>query len=319
MNVSRYACWSVVVVGWTAALGRSAEPIDFQRDIRPILSDNCFLCHGPDEGTRKGQLRLDRRDAAQKGGRSGEPAIVPGKPEQSALIQRITSRASDQMPPPKSGKKLTPRQIELLQRWVSSGADYRVHWAFVAPRRPQLPRVQDAAWVRNPIDAFILARLEGEGLRPSSAADRLTLLRRLHLDLIGLPPTPEEVEAFQRSADRNLQSAIDEAIERLLASPHYGERWGRFWLDAARYADSDGYEKDKPHFVWMYRDWVVSAFNRNLPYDRFLIEQLAGDLIPGAGQDQHVATGFLRNSMINEEGGVMVQPELEDRSVRVSE
>jgi hypothetical protein len=280
---------------------RAAEAIDFQREIRPILSDFCFKCHGPDEKARKGKLRLDQREHALKGGRSGA-ALVPGKPADSEMIRRLVSTdESEVMPPPSSRKKLTARQIDLLRRWIAGGARYQMHWAFVPPRRPPLPAVKDTNWARNPIDRFILARLEREGLRPSSPARRETLLRRLSLDLVGLPPAPREVDDFLADPSANAAARV---VDRLLASPHHGERWGRHWLDAARYADSDGYEKDKPRSVWMYRDWVVAALNRDLPYDRFIIEQIAGDLLSGAGQDQRVATGFLRNSMINEEGGI---------------
>ncbi|MFN3486868.1 MAG: DUF1549 domain-containing protein, partial [Planctomycetota bacterium] len=275
--------------------------LDFHRDIRPILSDRCLLCHGPDGKSRTSPLRLDTREGATAD-LGGYAAVVPGKPEKSELVRRITSRdPAEAMPPPKSGKKLTAREVELLKRWIAEGAAYERHWAFVAPKRPAVPEVKSPAWCRNEIDRFILARLEREGLKPSPEADRETLLRRLSLDLVGLPPTPSELDAFL--ADRS-PDAYEKQVERLLASPHYGERWGRLWLDAARYADSDGYEKDKQREVWFYRDWVVSAFNRDLPYDRFIIEQIAGDLLPAATQDQIVGTGFLRNSMINEEGGV---------------
>jgi dsRNA-specific ribonuclease len=292
----------VVYTGCGAGSLVAADAVDFQRDVRPLLADNCFKCHGPDAGSRKAKLRLDVRDYALKGGRSKEPAIVPGKPEASELVRRIeSSDETEVMPPPKSGKKLTLQQVALLRRWIAAGAPYQQHWAFVPPVRPPLPKVRDANGVRTPIDAFILARLEREGLRPSPEAGRETLLRRLALDLTGLPPTPEEIDAFLKDTSPR---AYERAVERLLASPHYGERWARWWLDAARYADSDGFEKDKPRSVWPYRDWVVKAFNRDLPYDQFIIEQIAGDLLPNATQDQLVATGFLRNSMINEEGGI---------------
>jgi mono/diheme cytochrome c family protein len=282
-------------------VAHSADAVDFQRDIRPILADNCFKCHGPDDSARKGKLRLDARESALKGGKSGRAAFVPGKPDESELVRRIESGNADVMPPRNSGKKLTQKQIDLLRRWVESGGDYPQHWSLVPPVRPALPKVKESGWVRTPIDAFILARLEREGLKHSSEASKETLLRRLSLDLTGLPPTPEEIDAFLKD---DSPKAYEKVVDRLLASPHYGERWGRHWLDAARYADSDGFEKDKPRQVWMYRDWVVGAFNRDLPYDRFLIEQLAGDLLPKPTQDQRVATGFLRNSMINEEGGI---------------
>jgi len=292
----------VLAAGLLGSTGRTAETVNFQRDIRPILADNCFQCHGPDEATRKGKLRLDVRADVLKGGRSEKPGIVPNKPAESELIRRITSGdETEVMPPPKSGKKITEQQLAILRKWIAQGADYEMHWAFVPPQRSATPKVKDAAWVQNDIDAFILARLEQEGLKPSTQASKETLLRRLSLDLIGLPPTPEEIDAFLKDTD---VKAYEKQVERLLKSSHYGERWGRHWLDAARYADSDGFEKDKPRSVWMYRDWVVSAFNNDLRYDRFLTEQLAGDLLPNAGQDQRVATGFLRNSMINEEGGI---------------
>jgi hypothetical protein len=281
----------------------NATPVDYQRDIRPILADNCFKCHGPDEVARKGKLRLDTRETALKGGRSGDPALVPGKPDASLILQRITSAEEDRvMPPPATRKKLTKTQIDLLRRWIEQGGDYPSHWAFIAPKLPPIPTIRNPqSAIRNAIDAFILARLEREGLAPSPAASKETLLRRLSLDLIGLPPSPEEIDVFLKDT---APDAYEKQVERLLRSPHYGEKWGRFWLDGARYADSDGYEKDKPRTVWMYRDWVVAALNRDLPYNQFLTEQLAGDLLPNATQDQRVATGFLRNSMINEEGGI---------------
>src|SRR5262245_701105 len=314
------AILAALLCAWAVPAGRAAERIDFQRDIRPILADNCFKCHGPDDKARKAKLRLDLRATALEGGRSGAAAFVPGKPDASEMIRRISStEETEVMPPPSTGKKLSAKQLQLLRNWIADGATYQVHWAYVPPRRPALPTVKDTVWSRNPIDRFVLARQEREGLHPSPPADRESLIRRLNLDLLGLPPTPAEVDAFL--ADRS-PDAYEKLVDRLLSSPHYGERWGRHWLDAARYADSDGYEKDKPRTAWMYRDWVVSALNRDLPYDRFIIEQIAGDLLPNtspererrdapalalgarAGQDQRVATGFLRNSMINEEGGI---------------
>jgi len=282
----------------------SAAPktIDYGRDVRAILSDKCFACHGPDDSTRKGKLRLDNRKAATASAASGEPAIVPGDTENSELFWRITTDdADDRMPPAKTGKALTVDEIQTLTTWIEEGAEYEGHWAFTPPTRPEPPKVAASNWARNPIDAWVLKRLEERGLSPSPEADKTTLIRRLSLDLIGLPPTIAEVDAFLAD-DRD--GAYDRLVDRLLASPHYGERWGRIWLDAARYADSDGYEKDKPRSVYFYRDWVVGALNRDLPYDRFIIEQIAGDLLPNPTQDQLVATGFLRNSMINEEGGV---------------
>jgi hypothetical protein len=301
-----FAIFCIALTAMTApasvsAAEASTAPLDFARDIRPILSGACFQCHGPDDAHREADLRLDTREGLFAD-REGAKPFVPGDLTASAAFARITAEdPAERMPPPDSGKSLSPAQIEKLRQWVSQGAPYSEHWAFVPPERPPLPAVQNSAAVRNLIDMFIVARLEQAGLQPSREADRVTLLRRLSLDLIGLPPTIAEVDAFV--ADTS-PAAYEKQVDRLLASPHYGERWGRHWLDAARYADSDGYEKDKPRFVWFYRDWVVQAFNRDLPYDQFVIEQIAGDLLPGATQDQHVATGFLRNSMINEEGGI---------------
>ena len=279
-----------------------SKGIDFTRDIRPILADKCFQCHGPDARQRKGKLRLDNLRDATAPAASGSPAVVPGKLDESELYQRIIAEdPEERMPPAGSKKTLSPAEVARLKAWIEQGAEYREHWAFVPPVRSKLPAVKDPAWCRNPIDFFVLARLEAEGLSPSPEADKVTLIRRLSLDLIGLPPTIDEVDAFL--ADPR-QDAYARLVDRLLDSPHYGERWGRIWLDAARYADSDGYEKDKSRQVFAYRDWVIHALNRDLPYDRFIVEQIAGDLLPGATQDQVVATGFLRNSMINEEGGV---------------
>ena len=293
-----------MAIAATCAVNRAADstsPLNFTRDVRPILANNCFQCHGPDAKARKADLRLDQREKAGKI-HGAEAVIDANKPAESELLARITSDDPDvHMPPPDSGKALKPEQIVTLKKWVLEGAKYQPHWAFVAPVRPPIPAVKNKAWVRNPIDAFVLARLEREGLEPSPPASPNALLRRLSLDLVGLPPTLEALAAFEHEAGEH---AIEHETEQLLASPHYGERWGRIWLDAARYADSDGFEKDKPRFVWMYRDWVINALNRDLPYNEFIIEQIAGDLLPHPTQDQQVATGFLRNSMINEEGGI---------------
>jgi hypothetical protein len=283
--------------------------VDFSRDVLPIFKSRCFSCH--DGRKHKAGLRLDLRSSARRGGESGKPAIVAGDEKKSELLRRITSNDDDEVMPPE-GERLSAAQIESLRAWIDSGAVWpdalagddsrgKNHWAFRPPVRPPLPVVKNAKWPRNPLDHFVLARLEKEGLTPSPEAERVTLIRRLSLDLIGLPPTIAEVDAFL--ADKSEQ-AYEKVVDRLLASPHYGERWGRHWLDAARYADSDGFEKDKSRQVWFYRDWVINALNRDLPYNQFIVEQLAGDLLPGATQDQIVATGFLRNSMINEEGGV---------------
>ena len=286
---------------WPATAQRKPLlPVDFARDIQPIFQTHCTGCHGAQKALS--QLRLDNKQNTAR-------VLKPGDSQASRLLQRVLGIGNEPRMP-KGGESLKPEQVELLRRWIDEGAVWpdtasvtgtEQHWGFVAPERPPLPVVKDKAWGRNPIDAFVLARLEKEGLRPSVEADKVQLLRRLSLDLIGLPPTPAEVDAFLQDKSPR---AYQNQVERLLASPHYGERWGRLWLDGARYADSDGFEKDKPRNVWFYRDWVVNALNKDLPYDQFVIEQIAGDLLPNATQEQRVATGFLRNSMINEEGGV---------------
>jgi hypothetical protein len=285
-------------------LAAATSRVDFTRDIQPLLSDACYHCHGPDASSRKSGLRLDRQDAALAGGKSGLPAVVPGKPDSSELIARILSDDPEEvMPSPDSHKVLTAAQKDLLRRWVAEGAEWKEHWAYVAPKRPVVPEVSapSAARSTHPIDAFIQARLDQKGITPSPEAPRAALLRRLSLDLVGLPPSPEDVAAFERDARPD---AYERQVERLLASPHHGERWARPWLDVARYADSNGYSIDAPRQIWKYRDWVVAALNRDLPYDQFVIEQLAGDLLPNATVDQKVATGFNRNTQINQEGGI---------------
>jgi hypothetical protein len=297
------ACLSLI-----AAVCDAAEPaskLDFTRDVRPILAGTCFKCHGPDAKARKGRLRLDVRESALKGGRSGQPGIVPGKPDESEAVRRLFAEAdSERMPPPSAKLPLTDLQRDILKRWIAEGAEYQPHWAFVAPKQAPLPKVKDANWPINPVDYFVLARLEAEGLRPSPVADRYTLVRRLYLDLIGLPPTPEEADAF---VNDTRPEANEKLVDTLLASPHYGERWARRWLDLARYADTNGYEKDRNRSIWPYRDWVIKALNDDMPFDRFTIEQIAGDLLPSATLGQKVATGFHRNTMTNEEGGIDVE------------
>ncbi|MEY2428623.1 MAG: hypothetical protein QOJ40_1508, partial [Verrucomicrobiota bacterium] len=279
-----------------------SEQIGFNEQIRPILSENCFKCHGPDDAARKSKLRLDRSDTARQPARSGKRAIVPGKPNESELISRITAADPDEvMPPPATRKALTSAQKELLRTWIASGAKYQQHWAFVPPRQQPVPKVKQKNWPKNAIDNFVLARLEKEGLRPSPPADRYTLARRVSLDLIGLPPSPQEADAF---VNDSAPDAYEKLVDRLLASPHYGERWARRWLDLARYADTNGYEKDRPRSMWPYRDWVINALNADMPFDRFTIEQIAGDMLPNATPDQLIATGFHRNTMLNEEGGI---------------
>ncbi len=274
--------------------------VDFQRQVRPILSENCFLCHGPDKGTRMADLRLDVR-AGAFAKRSEGTVIVPGKPEESLLIKRIfAEKAAMRMPPVSSHRMLTEVQKQTLKTWIEQGAVWKDHWAFVTPVRPALPAVKNAGWVRNPIDAFILARLEANGLEPAAEADRHTLIRRVTLDLTGLPPAPEEVDAFVNDGSPD---AYEKLVDRLLASPRYGEQRARYWLDVARYADSQGLHIDNYREMWPYRDWVIAAFNRNLPFDRFTIEQLAGDLLPGATLDQKIASGFQRCNVTTNEGG----------------
>ncbi|MEX0742131.1 MAG: PSD1 and planctomycete cytochrome C domain-containing protein, partial [Phycisphaeraceae bacterium] len=281
------------------------ETVDYARDIRPILSENCFTCHGPDEQTREGGLRLDLRQEAIKPATSGFAAIVPGDVEESELTHRILAdHEIDIMPPPDANRELNERDKQLLIRWIEEGAEYAPHWAFEPPVQAELPEVSDPAWPRNPIDHFVLAELDEQGLSPSSEADRYTLVRRLYLDLIGLPPTPEQADAFVNDTDPNAYTRL---VDELLDSPHYGERWARRWLDLARYADTNGYEKDLPREMWPWRDWVIDAINDDMPFDQFTIEQLAGDLLPNASVDQIIATGFHRNSMINEEGGIDVE------------
>jgi hypothetical protein len=281
-----------------AARADDKAEVRFNRDVRPILSNRCFKCHGPD--LKKGGLDLQSRDGALKTLDSGNAAVVPGKSADSELFRRVSSH-DDAKRMPSRGQALTPTQIETLKKWIDQGAVYQEHWAFVKPKRPPQPSVKNKDWVRNGIDAFVLARLEAEGLSPAPEADRAVLLRRASLDLTGLPPSPEEVDAFlaDKSAD-----AFEKAVDKLLASPHYGEHQARFWLDQARYADTNGYEKDERRTIWPYRDWVINAFNGDLPFDQFTIEQIAGDLLPDATPSQKIATGFHRNTMTNTEGGV---------------
>jgi hypothetical protein len=290
---------SIAVRAQALSAAQASAPIVFNRDIRPILSNNCFACHGPDEQNRKTKFHFDTQE-----GMFVEPGvIVPGNAVQSLLYQHITDPDPAQhMPPPDSGYSLTPKQIDLLKRWIDEGAKWDSHWAYTPPKRPDVPAVTRAGWVRNPIDQFILARLEREGLAPSPEADKATLLRRLSYDLTGLPPTPAEVDSFL--ADRS-PDAYEKRVDALLQSPRYGERMAMPWLDASRYADSHGYHIDSLRGMWPWRDWVIDAFNRNLPYDQFVIEQIAGDLFPNATREQKVASGFNRNHMINFEGGAI--------------
>lgn len=314
------AIWSGILCFLASAPAlhaQSNEGVDFNRQVRPILAQHCFACHGPDDEHREADLRLDRREVAV-----GSGAIVPHDLAGSELIQRVKSTDSDLRMPPAEQPALTAEQIEVLERWIQTGADYQEHWAFVPPVAPEPPRVEWNDWPRNEIDHFVLKQLERQELSPEPEADVYTLIRRLYLDLIGLPPTPEEADdwakrlrhtdqATERQAAQSAsatprinENAYQKLVGSLLASPRYGERWARPWLDLARYSDTNGYEKDRPRSIWPYRDWVIRALNADMPFDQFSIEQLAGDMLPSATQDQRIATGFHRNTMLNEEGGI---------------
>jgi len=286
-----------------------AAVIRFNQDVRPILTDNCFACHGPDSAARKGGLRLDHRPLALQGGKSGMPAVVPGQGGRSELIRRITTQdPEDHMPPAKSGKRLTARQVETLKQWINEGAEYQGHWAFVPPQRAELPEGlpgSAAGRAVHPIDAFVRARLLQESLPFSPPASPSTLLRRVCLDLTGLPPTPPEVAAFEQAAEADFNAAYLERIERLLSSPRYGEQMAVRWLDLARYADTSGFQGDPLRTMWRWRDYVIDAFNRNKPFDRFTLEQIAGDLLPDATLETRLATAFHRNHRLNTEFGAI--------------
>ena len=277
-----------------------AAEIDFARDIQPVFSENCITCHGPDK--QKAGLNLTDKESARAELKSGKRAVVPGKPDGSELINRVTTNdADDLMPPPDHGKPLKPAQIALIRQWIAEGGRWGEHWAYQPLSQAAPPEVKTGALIRNEIDRFVLAKLEATKLQPSPQADRNTLIKRLSYDLIGLPPTPGEVEAFKNDKS---SEAYNKLVGRLLASQHFGERWGRHWLDKARYADSDGYEKDNPRMnAWRYRDWVINAINADLPFDQFTIEQLAGDLLPNATDLQKLATAFNRQTLTNTEGG----------------
>ncbi len=295
-------CVAPSSLGVRAHVALAGDVPNFNRDVRPILSGHCFKCHGPDADAREADLRLDQRESATKELGSGKTTIVPGKPDASELIRRILSNDPDeQMPPAAANKPLSEHQKKILADWIAAGAPYEKHWAFEPPRQSPLPHVTQQDWPRNAIDYFILARLEAHGLAPNPPADKHTLVRRVYLDLIGLPPTPEEVDAF---VSDDAPDAYDRLVDRLLASPYYGERWARRWLDLARYADTNGYEKDRMRSIWPYRDWVINAINAGKPFDEFTIDQLAGDMLPKAGLAERIATGFHRNTLLNEEGGI---------------
>jgi len=305
-----------------AAEAPAAEKISFSTQVLPILSNNCFACHGPDSHNQTSPFRLDTEEHSRANlAKEGEPArhgIIPGKPEESLLLQRmVTTDPHEIMPPPYSKKPaLTGEQIAIVTEWIRQGAEYEPHWSFVAPVKPPVPEVKDKAWPRTPIDNFVLAKLESKGIKPSPEADKETLVRRVHMDLLGLPPTPEEIDAYL--ADTSDQ-AYEKMVDRALASPHYGERMAIDWLDIARYGDSNAIHHEMVRTSWPWRDWVINAFNKNMPYDQFLTEQLAGDLLPNATLDQKVATSFNRNHGINNEGGAIPEEWLVEYAVdRVS-
>ncbi len=289
---------------WVTAvlLTGTAWAVDFQKEVKPILSNHCFHCHGPDAGNRIMGLRLDTHEGILATTPRGT-IIVPGQPSSSLLVQRIANpKPALRMPPPYAHKDLDPEQVQTIEKWIAEGAVWKEHWSFSAPRRPALPEVRQESWVRNPIDRFILARLEKEGLQPAGPEDKGRLLRRLSLDLTGLPPTTEDLERFLRD---ERAGAYERMVDRYLASPRWGEHLARYWLDAARYGDTHGLHTDNYREIWPYRDWVIQAFNRNLPFDQFTIDQLAGDLLPNPTIDQRIATGFHRNHVATNEGGVI--------------
>jgi len=279
--------------------------IHYGRDVRPLLSRYCLACHGPDEAARKADLRLDIRETATQPLQSGERAIVAGDPDHSAMLRRLLSSDPDfAMPPAEYNRKPTSDEIAILKTWITQGAEYSQHWAYIKPVRPESPAVSDPAWITNPIDAFVLARLDQEGLKPSAPAEKLSLLRRISLDLAGLPPTLVEADAF---ADDSSPEAIGIAVDRILAKPSYGERWTAMWLDLARYGDSQGYIHDPPRTIWRWRDGMIESLNNNMPYDQLTMELLAGDLLPDATPSQLIATGFHRNTTNNTEGGSIAE------------
>ncbi|MBT3635471.1 MAG: DUF1549 domain-containing protein, partial [Opitutae bacterium] len=288
-----------------AFLALFAFPVNAENGIaakaRAIMAENCFDCHGPDKEQRKAKLRLDVREGAVKD-LGGYQSVMPGKPDQSELIARLITKDEDElMPPMKTGKSLSKEEIETLRQWIKEGAAYPVHWSYRPIQPPAPPKLKNMEGVQNPIDQFVSAKLESLGHSPSPEADRRILAKRLHYDLLGLPPTPARVEDFAKDPAPDAYSKL---VDELLQSPHFGERWGRHWLDMARYADSDGYEKDKPRpNAWRYRDWVIEAINEDLPYDQFTVEQLAGDLLPNATPKQRLATAFHRQTLTNTEGG----------------
>ena len=295
----RFSGAALVASGFACADEQAPRRVNFAAEVRPILAKTCYACHGPDQAQRKAKLRLDNR-ADTLGDRDGHRLIVPGNVEESELFQRLVSEEPAERMPPAEGKRLDPDQIETLRRWIAEGASWEDHWAYSVPVRPTVPAVSDPAWPRSPLDTFVLARLDLEKLQPSPQAERATLLRRVCVDLTGLPPTPEQSQEFLEDSSPD---AYERLVDRLLANPALGERWGAVWLDLARYADTKGYEKDLKRNIYRYRDWVINAYNADLPYSDFTTEQLAGDLIPAATPEQRLATAFHRNTLTNDEGG----------------
>ena len=296
----RFSLTITVLMMVGAAHAAASDSISFNRDIRPILAKNCFACHGPDEGTREAELRLDTA-AGATADRKGRRALVSGRPSESEIVARIESDDPEVvMPPPDSGHELSGAEKKLLRNWIAEGGEYKVHWSFSRPTKGDLPPVNQADWPKHAIDYFVLAKLEAQKLSPSAMADRYRLIRRVSLSLTGLPPTPEEADEFVVDSS---DGALEKVVDRLLASEAYGEHWARMWLDLARYADTKGYEKDRHRDIWKFRDWVIHALNQDMPYDQFTIEQLAGDLLPDASNEQVLATAFHRNTMTNDEGG----------------
>ena len=294
-----------LTVAWAASPALAAGPkrINYSRDIRPILSNTCYKCHGPDEKQRKAGLRLDKKEGAYARLESGDMAIVPGSSAKSAVWQRLTAKDPDvRMPPADSGKTIAPEQIELIKRWIDEGGEFHGHWSLLPPQHAAAPPVQHPELARNPIDRFVLSRLDDEGLAPSPQADKTTLIRRVTLDLTGLPPSLGDVDRFLADQSPN---AYEKLVDRLLDSPQYGEQMTRYWLDAARYGDSHGMHLDNERSIWPYRDWLIRSFNSNLPFDCFTVEQLAGDLLPNPTIDQRVATGFCRCNVTTGEGGAI--------------
>ena len=303
LGLGVFGHWLLLGLAAASPADSVSQAVEFNRDIRPILSDKCFTCHGPDPSQRMSKLRLDTEAGAFAD--LGEKfAVVPGEPARSEMYRRISSSdPAVKMPPAFSGRTLAAPEIELIRRWIEQGAKWQTqHWSFIPPRAPALPEVRDRSWPRVAIDFFVLERLERDGFRPSPEADKATLIRRVSLDLTGLPPTPAEIDGFLQDPSPN---AYGKVVDRLLDSPRYGERMATRWLDAARYADTNGYQTDAERSMWRWRDWVIDAFNRNMPFDQFTIEQIAGDMLPNPTLEQRIATGFNRNHRGNGEGGII--------------